>query len=236
MPYIDHVTVDGSDMDIHVALPEGGDTRPAVLIMHHRYGIEEFAYRVLNMIADAGFVAIVPNLFHRSPAEDDIDIKRDAIGDEGAIADILASIDHMGTIGRIRNDRVAILGHCMGGRMAFLGASISPVFRAAVVLYSGNVMRPFGFEIPSPFQRLKHIECPVLGLFGNDDSNPSADEVDQIDAELTRCGIEHEFHRYDGAGHGFAHSTIPEMYREKQALDANAKAMAFLHANLDAAE
>lgn len=231
---IDHVVVNGSTMDIHVALPDGVEPRPAVLIMHHRYGIEEFAYRILNMFADAGFVAIVPNLFYRSPADQDIDIKRDAIRDEGTIADIVASIDHVKTISRVRDDSLAILGHCMGGRMAFLGASISPAFRAAVVLYSGNVMRPFGEGIPSPFERLKDIQCPVLGLFGNDDLNPSADEVDRIDAELTRCGIAHEFHRYDGAGHGFAHSTIAELYREEQALDANAKTIAFLRANLNA--
>jgi carboxymethylenebutenolidase len=51
--------------------------------------------------------------------------------------------------------------------------------------------------------RAPKISCPILGLFGVEDKNPSPDEVAKIDAELTRLGKEHEFHTFQNAGHGF---------------------------------
>ena len=53
------------------------------------------------------------------------------------------------------------------------------------------------------------IACPVIGFFGLDDTNPSPADVDTIDAELTRHGKAHEFHRYAGAGHAFLTSPTP---------------------------
>ena len=62
--------------------------------------------------------------------------------------------------------------------------------------------------------RAPKISCPILGLFGVEDKNPSPDEVAQIDAELTRLGKEHEFHSFENAGHGFFAVDRP-MYRRR---------------------
>ena len=72
------------------------------------------------------------------------------------------------------------------------------------------------------------IACPLIGFFGNDDTNPSPDDVNRIDGELTRVGKPHVFHRYDGAGHAFLNFTNPERHRPVQAADAWAKLLAFL--------
>jgi carboxymethylenebutenolidase len=72
----------------------------------------------------------------------------------------------------------------------------------------------------------------MIGFFGNDDANPSPDDVNKIDAELIRCGVPHDFHRYDGAGHAFQNFTNEKNYREKQAEDAWAKELAFFKAKL----
>lgn len=80
----------------------------------------------------------------------------------------------------------------------------------------------------SPFDRTAQIACPVLGLFGQDDPNPSPADVDRIDAELSRCGVAHEFHRYAGAGHAFLNVTNAERYRPEQARDAWDLALGFL--------
>ena len=45
--------------------------------------------------------------------------------------------------------------------------------------------------------------CPLLGIFGNDDENPTADQVNRTEAVLKKLGKNYEFHRYDGAGHAF---------------------------------
>ena len=99
------------------------------------------------------------------------------------------------------------------------------------MFYGGNIMKPLG-DGPAPFERTPQIACPMLGLFGLDDPNPSPADVDRIDAELTRHGVPHEFHRYAGAGHAFLNFSNAERYRPDQASDAWHKALAFLGRHL----
>ena len=70
------------------------------------------------------------------------------------------------------------------------------------------------------------LSCPLLGIFGNDDQNPTPTQVDQHEAELKKHGKNYEFHRYDGAGHGFFYYDRAA-YRPQQAMDAWAKVFAF---------
>ena len=72
-----------------------------------------------------------------------------------------------------------------------------------------------------------NITCPVVGFFGNDDGNPSPEDVDRLDAELSKHGIAHSFHRYDGAGHAFQNFLNEANYRESQAEDAWGKVIDF---------
>ena len=72
----------------------------------------------------------------------------------------------------------------------------------------------------------------MIGFFGLDDTNPSPADVDTIDAELSRHGKTHEFHRYGGAGHAFLNFTNPERFPPGPAKDAWAKMLAFLDRHL----
>ena len=73
----------------------------------------------------------------------------------------------------------------------------------------------------------------MLGIFGNEDRAPSPEQVDLHEAELKKHGKNYEFHRYDGAGHGFTYYHRP-MYRVEQALDAWEKIFAFFKKHLAA--
>jgi carboxymethylenebutenolidase len=101
------------------------------------------------------------------------------------------------------------------------------------VFYGGNIMKAWG-EGPAPLERTPRIDCPVIGFFGEDDTNPSPADVDRIDAELTAHGKPHDFHRYAGAGHAFLNFTNAERHRPEQAADAWQKLMAFLDRHLKA--
>jgi carboxymethylenebutenolidase len=68
----------------------------------------------------------------------------------------------------------------------------------------------------------------VLGIFGNEDQNPTPEDVDDLDEALTGASVPHEFHRYDGAGHGFQDFTNPDRYREAQTEDSWEKIERFL--------
>ena len=74
----------------------------------------------------------------------------------------------------------------------------------------------------APIDMTKDLCCPLLGLFGNDDRAPSPEQVNQHEAELKKHGKNYEFHRYDGAGHGFFYWHRP-LYRPEQAWMAGAR-------------
>ncbi len=78
----------------------------------------------------------------------------------------------------------------------------------------------------SPIDYTRDLSCPLLGLFGNEDQSPSPEQVDQHEQELKKHGKTYEFHRYDGAGHGFFYYDRLN-YRPQQAMDGWQKLFAF---------
>jgi carboxymethylenebutenolidase len=226
------VTVGGNPMSIYLGVPEGKGPFPGVVVMFHRAGIDAFTKDRVDRLAAAGYVAAAPDLYHRLPETMDEPAKMTSLKDVEILADVQATVDYFGEIRIVRGDRLAILGHCMGGRMAFLGGAANPSFRASVIYYCGNMFKPWGDGVPTPFDRLPGLKGPVIGFFGNDDKNPSPDDVTKIDQALTKIGIPHEFHRYDGAGHAFQNFVREDVHRPAPASDAWAKTLAFLHREL----
>jgi carboxymethylenebutenolidase len=200
--------------------------------MHHREGVDEFTRRSAARLADNGFLTAAPNVYHRRPAGEDPMVSRKAMNDAELVADVDAVVAHLGGRSDVRPDAIAIMGHCAGGRMAYLGAASNPRLAAAVVLYGGGIMRAEGDGRPTPFDLTKNIKGPVLGLFGKEDTNPSPADVARISAELARHNIRHEFHSFDGAGHAFQNFANPEVYRKDQSEAAWAMLLEFLKREL----
>ena len=111
--------------------------------------------------------------------------------------------------------------------MAWLAACHNPNYLAAAVLYGGRIKIAMGPDSVAPIELADRIPCPVIGIFGNDDENPSPADVDDLAAALADAGVAHEFHRYDGAGHGFQDFVDEERYRKQAADDAWEKVLAF---------
>ena len=70
----------------------------------------------------------------------------------------------------------------------------------------------------APIDLTANLNAPILGLFGNDDMGPSPAQVDQHEAALKEHGKTYQFHRYDGAGHGFFYYQAMS-YRPQAAID-----------------
>ena len=83
----------------------------------------------------------------------------------------------------------------------------------------------------SPIEYIDRLECPLLGIFGNDDRHPDQNEVNRLEEELKKRGKNYEFHRYDGAGHGFWYYD-KGMYRQEQAMDSFNITLRFFEENL----
>ena len=83
----------------------------------------------------------------------------------------------------------------------------------------------------APIDYAEGLQCPLLGIFGNEDWNPTREDVDVLEARLKELGKEYEFHRYDGASHGIWYYHRP-MYRWDAAMDSFDKTLEFLDRHL----
>jgi carboxymethylenebutenolidase len=215
-------------MRCHVSLPAAKRPHPGVVVCMHAPGVDAFIQGVDERLAESGFAVVAPDLYHRqgpigpNPLE-----HMGRLRDDEIVRDLETALAHLRGLGGADPSRCAVVGFCMGGRLSYLFASHDAALRAAVVFYGGNIMVPWG-DSPTPFERSASIECPVLGLFGNEDQNPSPDDVAKIEAELTRLGKPHEFHGYAGAGHAFLNQARPS-YHEEAATDAWGRCVAWLH-------
>jgi carboxymethylenebutenolidase len=220
--------VGGSPMVVSFASPDGNGPHPAVLVAHHRGGVDDFTRYVLIRLAEIGLIAAAPNFYHRRPRSEDPVASLKSLKDGELVADINETVKHLLSMPSVRKDRIGTVGHCLGGRTSYLGLVYNPIFMAAVLLYHGNIFESRGEGMPAPFELTRNIDCPILGLFGKDDVNPSPAFVARLSEELTRRDIHHEFHTYDGTGHAFQDFHGANYYRPKSADDAWGKLIAFL--------
>jgi carboxymethylenebutenolidase len=229
----DTIEAGGSAMRVYLDVPAEGGAAPGVVVIMHGPGVDRFMEDRAEDLARHGYAAAAPDLYHRQPADGaDMMTRMGRLRDADILVDADATIAHLRRLSDARVGDLAVLGFCMGGRVTYLLAGARPAaWRAAGVFYGGNIMKPWG-EGPAPFDLTGAIACPVIGFFGLEDANPSPADVDRIDAELTRHGKSHEFHRYEGAGHAFLNFTNAERYRAEPAKDAWAKMLGFLDRHL----
>lgn len=225
-------TVGGSPMDVYLEAPARVAPGPAILLMYHRGGIDAFTKGLVERLAGGGYLVAVPDVSHRISRDVPMAERKQFFKDSEVVADMRATVDFLKTRSDVDPDRIVIMGHCMGGRMALLGAGVLTDVKAAVVYYGGGVMLSWGNEGWTPFDKLQNIRVPIIGFFGDKDTNPSPDNVNRIDAELTKHGVSHTFHRYPDVGHGFQHPDTPE--EQSASEDAWNKTFGFLRAVVSA--
>jgi carboxymethylenebutenolidase len=229
----------GDDVHAYVVRPASGEPVPGIVAVHHLPGWDEFYREFSGRLARHGYSVICPDLYcrfgHGTP--DDVAAKVRAeggIADDSVVADCAAALSWL----KARpdsNGKAGIIGTCSGGRHALLTASRVPGFDAVADLWGGGVIATA--EELSPARPVAVIDytaglsAPLLGLFGNDDRYPSPDQVNRHEAELKQHGKACEFHRYDGASHGFFYYHTP-MYRPEQAMDGWEKVFGFFARHL----
>ncbi len=229
----------GDQIHAYVARPNGEGPHPGIVAVHHMPGWDEFYREFSDRLARHGYTVICPDLYcrygHGTP--DDIAAKvrgEGGVHDDSVVADCAAAREWL-LAQPTSNGKVGIIGTCSGGRHALLTASRVPGFDAVADLWGGGVIMSQEELSPArpvaPIDYTADLTAPLLGIFGNDDRYPTPDLVDQHEAELKRLGKDHEFHRYDGASHGFFYYQTP-MYRPEAAMDGWEKVFSFFAARL----
>lgn len=225
----------GDLIHAYVARPEGAGPFPGIVLIHHMPGWDEFYQETARRLAAHGYTVICPDLYcrfgHGTPDDVAAAVRaQGGVADDSVVADCAAALRWLKSL-PTSNGKVGVIGSCSGGRHAVLVAGRVPGFDAVVDLWGGRVVMTPDQLTPrqpvAPIDYTPDLSAPLLGIFGNEDQNPTPAQVDQHEAALRQHGKTYEFHRYDGAGHGFFYYDRPA-YRPQQAMDGWSKVFAFL--------
>jgi carboxymethylenebutenolidase len=210
-----------------------------MVVIHHMPGWDEWYREATRKFAHHGYAALSPNLYfrvgHGTPEDMAAKVRsQGGVADEQVVGDLVGAMEFLraqaNNIGK-----VGVFGTCSGGRQAFLVACRSDGFDAAVECWGGRVVMAeadLNDKYPvAPIDYTEDLSCPLLGLFGEEDRNPTPEQVALHEAELKKHGKEYEFHMYPDAGHGFFYYHSPA-YRQQQAVDGWQKIFTFLEKHL----
>jgi len=202
---------DGDEIEAYLARPTSEVSYPGVVVIHHMPGYDRSTKEIVRTFAAYGYNALCPNLHYRyAPGAKATDaaaaaIEAGGVPDDQCIGDVRGAVDYLRALPS-SNRRVGVIGYCSGGRQAYVVACSLDI-DAAVDCYGGRVVATPEDLTParpiSPIDRTPDLKCPLLGLFGAEDANPSPEQTAQIEAALRANNKTYEFHTFDDAGHAF---------------------------------
>ncbi len=227
------VPVADGHLPAYRARPEGRGPFPVVLVIEEIFGVHEYIRDVCRRLAHQGYLAVAPELYARiadlSQYTDAGKIVREVISkapDATVLSDLDSTAAWAATDGGDAG-RVAALGFCRGGRDAWLYAEHSPTLRCAVAFY-GPVNTPATPIQPrSPLDLAADLHCPLLGLYGGQDTSIAQSDVRAAQDKARAAGHTVEVTVYPDAPHGF-HADYRPSYHPADAADAWQKALAWL--------
>lgn len=230
----------GDQGQAYFAEPAISAAMGGVVLIHHMPGWDDWCTEAARKLAHQGFACILPDLYFRElpGSPDDCAARARA---KGGVHDGQVMGDIEGSIAFLRarpnaNGKIAVMGFCSGGRQAYLAGCTLKGIDAVVDCWGGAVIVDDPKELTpqrpvAPIDLTDGLTAPLIGLFGNDDPRPSPDQVNRHEELLKKLGKSYEFHRYDGAAHGFFAAERPG-YRAEQATDGWRKVYAFLNSHI----
>lgn len=175
-----------------LARPERPGVGPGVVVVHDIFGMQEDTRRHCRRFAEAGYVAIAPDLMGEGSPTCTVSTIASALREEGpAFAIIEAARAVLVEQGPADPARIGITGFCLGGGFALLAAADGAYAVAA----------PFYGRVPRSAERLRGI-CPTIGQFGAQDLIFRPDAA-RLPRHLEALGVPHEVIVHEGAGHSF---------------------------------
>lgn len=199
---VELAVADGTRMAAYVARPKDGGPHPGLLVFQEAFGVNHHIRNVAERFAAVGYVAIAPELFHRTAPP----------GFEGKYTDFPAVMPHVQAVttetaeadvrsayewlrSSAKASETSSVGFCMGGRVSFIANSIVAL-RAAVSFYGGGIA-------PGLLDRTTKLQAPSLFIWGGMDKHIPPEQrravTDALSAEK-KIYVNAEFSRAD---HGF---------------------------------
>ncbi|MGA8143899.1 MAG: dienelactone hydrolase family protein [Candidatus Acidiferrales bacterium] len=223
---------DGSSMQAIVARPAEKGTYPGMLVFQEAFGVNAHIRDVVQRIAREGYVAIAPELFHRS-APPGFEVGYDdfrpamphmqALTQEGLSDDIVASYEWLRDSGHVIPERCGSIGFCMGGRGSFLANATVPL-RASISFYGGSIA-------PALLPRAAQLHAPMLFFWGALDKHIPQEQIRSVIDAVKAAGKPYINVEISDADHGFFCDARPS-YNPVAAKEAWSLSVSFLEAHV----
>ncbi|MFZ0288441.1 MAG: dienelactone hydrolase family protein [Candidatus Sulfotelmatobacter sp.] len=201
---VELAVADGTRMAAYVARPEHGGPHPGILVFQEAFGVNHHIRNVTERFAAEGYVAIAPELFHRTAPPGFEGSYTDfpalmphyqAVTTETAEADIRSAYEWLRSNTQVKASEISSVGFCMGGRISFIANSVVAL-RAAVSFYGGGIA-------PGLLDRASKLQAPSLFIWGGLDKHITPEHrrtVTQALSTQKKIYVTAEFSRAD---HGF---------------------------------
>jgi len=225
-------------MPCYEAFPDGSGNRRGMIVIQEAFGVNGHIKEITRRLADQGYYAVAPPLFHRTgdnltyPYDrfDEVIKHVAALTDAGILQDVDAVRHHLHGAG-LEDERTGIIGFCMGGRVSFLVA-VRRRLAAAVSFYGGGIVRTRFEATPALTGDIPNLAAPWLGVFGDLDEGIPVEDVEKLRSLLAEeATVDWDIVRYPDAGHGFNCDQRPA-YHEPSARDAWRRSLEWFDAYL----
>ena len=204
----------------YLAAPRPDGRRPAVVVIHEWWGLNDWVKARADAFARQGYVALAVDLY-RGKVASDADTAHQlmrGLPEDRGLRDLKAAVEYLRARPDVDGKHVGAIGWCMGGGWSLNLAVAEPTLAGAVIYY-GHLM--------TEDATIKGLGVPLLGNFGGKDQGIPADSVREFEKKAKAAGKTVDFKIYPEAGHGFASSQDPKVFRADDAKDADARTGAF---------
>ena len=208
----------------YLAIP-ASTPAPAVLVIQEWWGLNPHIKDVANRLAQAGFVALAPDLYHGEVATEPTEARKLAMALDRATAllELDVAAQHLLALDVTSGPKVGIVGFCLGGGIAQSFAAHNPLNGAAISFYGS----------PLADSEAPQVHGALLTIWGARDGAYPLPRTEQLERALTEAGIPNRRLVYEGAGHSFFNDTRAS-YHAEAAQDAWQQSLEWFATYLDA--
>lgn len=227
----------GKDLQGYYQCPQGRGSVPAVMVFMEAFGLNPNIKNVCDRLAKAGYAALAPDFYHGDVYEySDLQnaiAKLKSLNDDTVMAEVGQGLEFLAGRREVADDKVGVMGFCMGGRYTFLANAVhADKFKAAAAFYGAGIAPQQDQLGRKPLlDRVEAMQAPIMLVYGADDQSIAPDEHARIAQALSQAKKRYILSVFPNAGHGFL-SDRRDSYAPQPAQEAWQMTMNFFKRNL----
>lgn len=200
--------LDGSNRSNFVVYDENMEgKRPAVLVIHEWWGLNEYAKMRARELAKLGYVAMAVDMYGDGKMGDDPDAAEKLATPFYMKPEIIkpifkAALEKLKGFGQTDITKIAAIGYCFGGAQVINLAKMGEDLKGVVSFHGNLMVLPINKDL---------LKAQILVCHGAADPFVPQTEVDQFKKQMDSIGAKYTFKAYEGATHAFTNPNATAM-------------------------